>query len=626
VIVPESWVVRTGHRLAELICLQAIRIVRLSSNLLRLVSTLLRKTLFNPKYRKELQPGLEAASGLRNLFEDEWECVDQEPQFEVAAPWPRGYVLVTCLLAGEQRMRVRFYLGRSSSSNEFEVRDPSSNAYQRTSHFSTVLCIGQDIERLRFGPCDALMRFHISQFRMTGISGLEYGWRLLQDCALPLLDRATISLNHAIWAWDYVQREGLKAGIKRAVEIVESWQILTRRKPIGTVPLPVEDGPGNPPNRSVSELIRRNWDLISGRRPANRSVVCRPPAAVSSSGTGRKLARVAVHVSPRGNYFFREIALLFQAAFRELGAEATLSGRYEYEDAEDLLHFVVAPHEYFLLATRGTGWNPFPRERTLLYNTEQLHTSWFKEASRHFGKGFLVLDLDASTARAQRSLGLPCEHVPLGYCPSLQLFSGLHPLPLNSATLALAPEVRDWSDHSRPLRDRPIDVIFFGRNTPRRGEFFARNARFFADYRCFFRIDSMQDPLHPGINTPIDTETTTSLSRRAKIALNIHRDESRYFEWHRIAVLSIWQETLVLSEPSTLSAPFVPGRDYVEADMDLIPATIEYLLRSEEGMRHAERIREHARKTFFERCLLRDHLARVFESRGMSVGNGEQWM
>jgi hypothetical protein len=351
--------------------------------------------------------------------------------------------------------------------------------------------------------------------------------------------------------------------------------------------------------------------------------VCEPLAAIPSSKNNRKFSRVAVHVSPCGNYFFREIALLFQAAFRELGAEVTVCDQYQYEDAEDLLHFIVAPHEFFLLAQRGSSWNPFPRERTVVYNTEQLQTTWYKEAAKHLDKGFLILDLDASTAEAQRSFGLACEHVPLGYCPSLEIFSGLHPVPLNSATLALAPEVREWKAPSQSLRDRPIELIFFGRGTPRRGEFFARHARFFADYRCFFRIDSMQDPLHPGINTPIDTETTTSLSRRAKIALNIHRDESRYFEWHRIAVLSIWQETLVVSEPTTLSTPFVPGLDFVEAEMDLIPAALEYLLRSEEGMRHAESIWQHARKTFFERCLLRNQLMHVFESKGISIGSAD---
>jgi len=325
-------------------------------------------------------------------------------------------------------------------------------------------------------------------------------------------------------------------------------------------------------------------------------------------------------VSPRGNYFFGEIALLFQAAFKELGADATVCDQYQFEDGRDTLHFIVAPHEYFLLSPSGRGLDDFPQERTVLYNTEQLHTSWFAEGSRHFGKGFLIFDLDASTASALQSRGLPCEHVPLGYCPSLAQFSGLHPVPLNGATLALSPEVREWKDAARPLSERPIDVIFFGRNTPRRDEFFGRNARFFADYRCYFRVDCMQDPLHPGINTPVDTATTTSLSRRAKIALNIHRDETRYFEWHPVALLSIWQETLVVSEPCTRSAPFVPYVDFVEADMDHIPATIEYLLRSEEGLRCAERIRRHAQMTFHEKCILSHRLRDVFRKRNLQLG------
>ncbi len=602
------WLGRLGVAVSLLI--YAVRcVLRLSAPMGTLTGSSANERL-HPAILRELRPRLEPVAGLRRLFEDEWECLDHKPQFEVVPPWPKGYVHVACLLCGDEQMRVRFTLGRGSRGDELQEREPSSKAYQRTADFSTVLYIDRDVQRLRFSPCDRPMRIHISQFRITQISRIEYARRMLQARLLPLSDRVSTSLNHAVWAWDYMEREGLKAAMKRALEILESARILLASRRAASLPLPVAPGP---------------WegDLLCRGGYSNRSGRCVQTVAASPKDGPRRVSRVAIHVSPHGNYFFREIALLFHAAFSELGADAIFCDRYQFVDAEDRLHFIVAPHEYFLLAQRGSTWNPFPRERTVVYNTEQLQTSWYKEASKHLDKGFLVLDLDASTAEAQRSFGLPCEHVPLGYCPSLELFSGLHPVPLNSATLALAPEVREWKDRSRSLRDRPVDLIFFGRNTPRRGEFFARHARFFADYRCFFRIDSMQDPLHPGINTPIDTETTTSLSRRAKISLNIHRDESRYFEWHRIAVLSIWQETLVVSEPSTLSAPFVPGLDYVEAEMDLIPAAIEYLLRSGEGMRHAERIRQHARKTFFERCLLRNHLMHVFKSEGISIGSAD---
>jgi len=86
-----------------------------------------------------------------------------------------------------------------------------------------------------------------------------------------------------------------------------------------------------------------------------------------------------------------------------------------------------------------------------------------------------------------------------------------------------------------------------------------------------------------------------ALSQRSKILLNVHQDEIPYFEWHRMILLGIWQDTLVISEPCFRVPGLDPGTHFVECELDDLPGTIEWFLESEPGIEEAERIRSRAR-------------------------------
>lgn len=123
----------------------------------------------------------------------------------------------------------------------------------------------------------------------------------------------------------------------------------------------------------------------------------------------------------------------------------------------------------------------------------------------------------------------------------------------------------------------------------------------FAEIDSYLRLEDMFRPLFrplvSGETTPLDTATACSIVRRSKIALNLHQSDTLYFEWHRIALLGMWQGAVVVSEPCSASWPLQPERDYIVAGLADMPAVIEYLLRSPAGMEKAEEVRRNALKT-----------------------------
>ncbi len=316
--------------------------------------------------------------------------------------------------------------------------------------------------------------------------------------------------------------------------------------------------------------------------------------------------RVSIWAAKRGNYFFHDIARLLYSGFQEMGVEATLNiadSENECLDPVNLdipLRIVVAPHEFFLFVPGAAAW-PLNGERLWFVNTEQIRLGWFAEGAKHFGKADLILDFDPDNVRHFLENGLPAQYLPLGFSGFCPDFDGTAAIPLSIATEGLPKATREWQVNEEPLSEplsaRPLDCCFFGAATPRRSEFFARNAALFADLHSYLRLQDMSCPLVSGETTPLDTASASSIVRRSKISLNLHQSDTLYFEWHRIVLLGMWQGAVVISEPCSASWPLQPGRDYIAAGLAEMPAVIEYLLRSSAGMKKAEEVRRNALKT-----------------------------
>lgn len=388
--------------------------------------------------------------------------------------------------------------------------------------------------------------------------------------------------------------------------------------------------------RQATERVR-TWGLLG---MARRLWYCNGPdmpeaplqrtciqAHVAAYKEGRSLPSldvrdVRIHVATEGNHFFQEIAALIQCGFSDIGIRAEVLASERLETCADAahaqadLHLVVAPHEFFRFIPQALQW-PHTKGLVWILNTEQAHTDWFARAKTTFSLADLMLDMDCELANRLALNGLRAEHLPLGFSPGCRLFDGLDPVEHNRGTAGLPRRIREHGVRedplAEPLRERPLDCCFFGANTGRRSEFFARHAALFADLHCYLRLKPVTGPLRVGLTTPLSTAGTSSIVRRSKISLNVHQSEHRYFEWHRMVLQGIWQGTLVLSEPCTTSWPFRPNIDYLAVDLEDMADTLEYLLRSTEGQELAERVRRQAHATLTEQCRMGARLRELLQ-------------
>lgn len=295
--------------------------------------------------------------------------------------------------------------------------------------------------------------------------------------------------------------------------------------------------------------------------------------------------RLAVLASSGGNFFMHEIGFALAQAAEGLGAKVVLGDERDKIDPKkyDWI-IVIAPHEFFTLG-KGVGRiSQFSREssRLLLVNTEQPQTQWFRTAWEFFPAARAVLDINYQTAIHLRQMGVRAYFLPLGSAP----VNPPEELPEHPAFGYLPNEIRRVAPKS--YQERPLDVVFIGTASPRRKAFFARHARFFAGLETFIYLPEGDRPFLPGDKRALDFAALSGLIRRAKIVLNIHRDEHPYLEWQRIVNLGILQQTLVLSEHCDFCPALHANRDYLDLPLDLIPTVCaHYLAHPEEAERFA---------------------------------------
>ncbi|NET53517.1 MAG: glycosyltransferase family 1 protein [Merismopedia sp. SIO2A8] len=185
------------------------------------------------------------------------------------------------------------------------------------------------------------------------------------------------------------------------------------------------------------------------------------------------------------------------------------------------------------------------------------------------------------------------QWLPLGYLEEYSAFSGTPTLPDLLALRSLSPQIRQTCPVlDAPLSDRPLDLHFVGTLNRRRELFFARNARWLSQYKCFWHIPPTGDPFLKGKGQALDTQAVVGLSRRSKILLNLHRDDLPYFEWHRLIFFGLWQNTLVLTEPCHDVPGLVAGKHYIACHADELEDKVHWLLNTTEGQREAERVRQ----------------------------------
>ena len=271
---------------------------------------------------------------------------------------------------------------------------------------------------------------------------------------------------------------------------------------------------------------------------------------------------VDLFVTSKSNLFIREIADLLCAGFRAAGCEAQLLiDQIPAEKTEESkIQIVVTPHEFFNLFLRDKlPWEKMQRltNHLFLLGTEQPESEWFDSNLIVAPHARAMLDIHLSGVAAYRARALPCFHLPLGYHPLL--------------------EQSDVPAKSK----RDLDVCVLAAMTDRREEFIAANADFFAARNCHIRFVPIGFAKTEETRSYLPIPQRNALLQRAKILLNVHYSDLRYFEWHR-ALIAMANRCCLISETCEGFEPLVPGKHFVMAKAENLTACCEYYLEHED--------------------------------------------
>ena len=294
--------------------------------------------------------------------------------------------------------------------------------------------------------------------------------------------------------------------------------------------------------------------------PKNRLLASRsgPTSFTTPANAAISTRRVDLFATSKSNLFILEIGELIAAGFRELGCQAQLHlDQVPRESrAPNTVQLVVTPHEYYNLFLSEKLSEEDARKLTrnlVLLCTEQPETGWFHSNLQWVRHARAVADINPLGALSYRAHGVPAQHFQLGFHPILT-----------------CPESTTHSE-------RDYDITFLGSMTPRRDEFFAEHAPFFASRRCHLRFVPLDFAKTKITRSYLRAEHRNQLLNQSKILLNLHYSEREYFEWHRCLV-ALANECCLISETSEGYGPLVPGKHFVMAQREDLIACCEYYL------------------------------------------------
>ena len=356
----------------------------------------------------------------------------------------------------------------------------------------------------------------------------------------------------------------------------------------------VEGRTNTVPGAYLAEISALTPEALTARRISSQASVMGWHADLPSAWAD---AAVAVYASSLGNCFFRHIADRLADGLRTCGVKALRLDQNSARPPEVAVDVFVAPHEFFALGG-GRSWRNRPEvARSVMFNMEQPGIPEYFRVLSNSEPETTVIDLSPQSAVVLRDCGRRRSgYLPLGWlspAPSNTAGNRHHPLTHVGWLEASPGSQDDWGGPEvHEWRERPIDVLFLGTLTPRRSKALARLASTLSKYRCFIQAPTPSRlPLTVGKREG-GRDDSLRLARRAKVLLNLHRDECPYLEWHKVMVMGIQQGALVLSEPSWPSPGVEPGRHLLTATLDEIPKLLDRLLQSSEGAVFAARAGE----------------------------------
>ena len=258
----------------------------------------------------------------------------------------------------------------------------------------------------------------------------------------------------------------------------------------------------------------------------------------------------------RGNAFMNELLAAVAHEVELAGMPTELAFDALPEDGSYV--YVLIPHEYYECVREELHPTRAQLGRTIAFCTEQPGTHWFDLTRSHAASAGAAVDIYPDAVRALARAGVDAEHFQLGY-------SGF------------------WDRWDRDESgERPVDVLHLGAVNARR----LRALAGFAGTLWPHRTRLLIPPETPKTRERADFllgEAKWECLRSAKILLNLHRQESAYFEWVRV-LEGISNGCVLVSEHSPDCAPLVPGEHFVSGTLENLALLADHLLRDEERL------------------------------------------
>lgn len=260
----------------------------------------------------------------------------------------------------------------------------------------------------------------------------------------------------------------------------------------------------------------------------------------------------------RGNHYMNEILSAVAHAVRAEGAEASFV-LDAAPPADESTVYVLIPHEYFVCAPFAGHPTGGQLARTISFCVEQPGTQWFEVSCRHAARTAAVVDIQRSSLKVLRRRGLAAEHFRLGYTDY-------------------------WDRWGRAEEvDRPIDVLHMGSANERRNRLLASYAETLWPRETRLLVPPEAPKTQTRDDYLMEDEKWRCL-RSAKTILNVHRQDTTFFEWAR-ALEAIANGCVVVSEHSADSSPLVAGEHYVSGSADNLALLANGLLEDEDRLR-----------------------------------------
>lgn len=344
----------------------------------------------------------------------------------------------------------------------------------------------------------------------------------------------------------------------------------------------------------VADLLRK-IENTADDQTIHPSPVESPAAATESiRKLGAELPAVGIFSHSKGSRLFKEFAQEIFASFENTGIKCSLLTEESPINECPPIPIFVGPHEFFVIG-QGPEWiRDDILQKAIIFNVEQIQTEWFLRGMPFVLMAKAVIDLSVQSAFLLKQCGIPSMHLSIASKPGEPCLSTddfEHPF-----LLSLPAAAREQGDVLAPLHERFVDISFFATSSPRRESFMAANAEFFSQYQAFlyYRRDSLRGAVKDNKSEQSLNRLSRHITRHSKISLNVHRDDNKYFEWHRIVRLAMDSNALVVSEPCLPHPLFHAGTHYIEENQHVMADRIKWLLETPDGMKEAERIRSNA--------------------------------